>query len=335
MAATRTIKLSASLVANNLTSNGKLLALASKSRVPVFTEDHAVSPTLVTLGTSKALVMQCAWCKLGQETWYLVLALTTGVQVWDADGKRMFLWAPLLPLVAEEVASGAPDPDQHAVGIASFGVGGAHRLCVGTSYGTVLVFAHDLAQVTFEPAQSLRTRPAAEAEPAVTALGAACSAGGQAAVLARADCSGAVQLWTTADGRAFAPGPRLTADGLSCTGVCVRDGLVFSAYSNGELRAHAASSGAMLAQVEAHARAINALSLHPSEWMLAAASEDTYVSLWSFSVAAGCVTAVRNAAFWDVPDAHLCGVAFHGEGGRRVTASAYDSAQLTTWTVPQ
>lgn len=330
--------LSASLVANNLASNGKLLAYVSQARVPILAEEHLTSAPVATLQAPNDVpVMQCAWCQFGQGPSYLVLAMRTGVQVWGADGKRMFLWAPLAPLIAKEAAAGPPDPDQHAVGIASFSVNGAHRLCVGTSVGTVLVFGHDTAQVKFAHAHSVRAKPVDVAEPAVTALAAAPSPNHQSRVLlARADGSGAVQLWTTSDGQAFEPGPRLSADGLSCTGVCVRDDVVACAFSNGELRLHAGDSGALLAQVAAHARAINALSLHPTRWQLAAAAEDTYVSVWAITLtgADSSEVAVRNAAMWSVPDAHLCGVAFHGDGGKRVSASAYDSTVLTTWTLP-
>ncbi|KAG8461699.1 hypothetical protein KFE25_001317 [Diacronema lutheri] len=335
---TRQIDVSASMLPNNLASNGKLLAFASLSRVPIITEEHATPATIATIDAPNGtLVMQCGWCTFGQGPSFLVLALKTGVQVWGAEGKRMLLWAPLPALIAKEVAAAPPDPDQHAMGIAALSTGGAYRLCVGTSVGTVLVFSHDALQTTFAHALSVRAKPVEQPEPAVTALAAAPLASGSGALLARADGTGAVQLWTTADGHAFERGRRLAADGLSCTGVCARADVVLCAFSNGELRGYGAHSGHTLVAIAAHARAINALALHPTLWLLAAAAEDTYVSVWSIALpgAGGSgEMGVKNVAFWGVADAHLCGVAFHGEGGKRVSASAYDSTALTTWTLP-
>mmetsp|Transcript_15439 Transcript_15439/g.39164 ORF Transcript_15439/g.39164 Transcript_15439/m.39164 type:complete len:334 (+) Transcript_15439:75-1076(+) len=331
-AESRVIGLTASLVPGNLTSNGKLLALASHAHVAILAENKAGAAVATLDALNDATVMQCSWCQFGDGASYLVLALRTGVQVWGADGKRMFLWQPLPPLIAKEAAAAAPDPDQHAIGIASLTTSSATFLCVGTSVGTVLVFSHDVAQLKFTHTKSVRTGPAEQAEPPVTALATSSLADG-AALLARADSTGGVQLWTTKNGSTFDMGKRLAADGLCCTGLCAREHILAASYSNGELRLYSATSGSMLLQVAAHARWITALTLHPSAWLIAAASEDAHVSIWAVSVAGEDISA-KNLAFWGVPDAHLCGVAFHGEGGKSVSAAAYDSNVLTTWALP-
>ncbi|KAJ1641381.1 hypothetical protein T492DRAFT_919210 [Pavlovales sp. CCMP2436] len=52
-----------------------------------------------------------------------------------------------------------------------------------------------------------------------------------------------------------------------------------------------------LVQVAAHARWITALTLHPSAWLIAAASEDAHVSIWAVSVAGEDISA-KNVGFF-------------------------------------
>lgn len=327
----------ASFQLNNLTSNGKHLAFASRSRVPILSSGDAHPTTAAVVDApNESMVMQCAWCSWAGGPAFLVLALKAGVQVWSADAKRIVLWAPLEPLVAREASARPADPEQHALGIAALSAGGAHCLCVGTSVGSVLVFAHNPAMPSFTSAASLRCGDVDNlaSDVAVVALAASTLADGRS-LLARADLAGAVQLWTTADAHSFGQGQRFVgADGASCTGVCARAHVVATAYSNGELCLHSALSGGKLASVGAHARWINALSIHPTAFMLAAASDDGHVSVWSVALRAADDVAVSNVACWGVPDAQLCGVAFHGADGKSVVASAYDSAGLTTWALP-
>jgi hypothetical protein len=330
-------KLTASFQLNNLTSNGKHLALASRWRVPILHLGVVASSTLAIVDApGESIVMQCAWCSWAGGPSFLVLALKAGVQIWSADGKRVVLWSPLEPMIARELSTRPADPEKHAVGITALTAGGAHCLCVGTSVGSVLVFAHDPAMVSFTLAPSLQCGDADSlaADVAVTALAASTLADGRA-LLARADIAGAVQLWTTADAQAFVLGERLSgAAGASCTGVCARGHVVAAAYSNGEICLHSALTGRKLASVAAHARWINALAIHPTAFTLAAASDDGCVSIWTVAVRGDDDVVLSNYACWGVPDAQLCGVAFHGSDGKSVVASAYDSSGLTMWVLP-
>lgn len=319
---------------NNLSSSGALLAFASQSKAKVVNSKLSGSSANVgTVATEDgALVMQSKWCVFEGGAPYLALALKTGLQVWSADAKRMFLWAPLPTLVAKAPAEIAAH-DAYTTGLCSFTAGGVDCLCVGTSIGAVVVFHHDRSQGKFTLAQTLRTKPPAEHEPPVVELSTGPrSAGG--VLVARADSAGAVQLWSTSDGNTFLAGRRIVVDELACTSVVVSRGLVVSSYSNGELYVHHAESGAKLAKVAAHARWINALAVHPSKPLVAAASEDTFVSVWSIAED-GDSAEVKNVCFWQVQDAILCGVAFHGENGApSVAASAYDSNALHLFSLP-
>mmetsp|Transcript_2441 Transcript_2441/g.7161 ORF Transcript_2441/g.7161 Transcript_2441/m.7161 type:complete len:331 (+) Transcript_2441:64-1056(+) len=330
MATTRQIDATASLGLNNLSAHGSMLALASKHRVPIVNAETATSSTVATIiSKDEAAVVQCKWCTFDEGTAYLVLALKTGVQVWSADGKRMYLWAPLVQV--KDLGTAPFDPDMHCSGIAAFSIAGKDCLCVGTSTGVVLIFHHEGAQSAFTMVHSLRAKAAGETEPCVSALDALARDG--SVQLARADDAGTIQLWRSVDGQNFDLGAAIAAEGLACTGVCLRGNLVASAYSNGEIRVHSSHSGTLLASAAAHARWINALALHPSEMVLATASEDTHVSVWALEEAGESAT-LSKVAYWSAPDALFCGVAFHGPGGNTVTASAYDSATLMSWMLP-
>eukprot|EP00727_Mastigamoeba_balamuthi_P013335 m51a1_g8624 hypothetical protein (336) ;mRNA; r:87542-89318 len=114
--------------------------------------------------------------------------------------------------------------------------------------------------------------------------------------------------------------------GVPCTAVAMREeGVVVAAMANGTLRVYSLLDMACVAEINAHAREITAMHLHPRVAMYATVSEDSYIRVWSIESPEH-IKLVHSA---HVPHAMLTGVQFCKTGkGYVIAATAYDSSEL-------
>merc|ERR1711988_557874 len=105
--------------------------------------------------------------------------------------------------------------------------------------------------------------------------------------------------------------------------------MLLSAYSSGHVRIHDIKSGSLAVQIQAHARFVTAIALHPTKDLFATAAEDTCFSVWTLP--AGPNNQVKHVTTIPVADSMLCGVAFCGEGNDNIAVTAYDSDHIYIW----
>ncbi|KAG5176497.1 hypothetical protein JKP88DRAFT_242301 [Tribonema minus] len=300
----------------------------------------------------------------------LVVALSTGVQMWSANGTRLLYFFSLRSVVAE----GGP-------AVSCRGISAVERGChvlVGCSDGDVFVFAVELSR-------SLRghTRPVT-ATAASRTIAASADMGGRIIAwrvadayakfvihrASSADMGGHIITWRVQDAYAkgqfqiaivtqyldykfsIAPahvGGRIitwgeedvyvkmcefSCDGCMVTSLAARDGLLVAALSNGTIRAFRVAAGELAFEIAAHARIINAIDLHPTQ--------DAYLNVWSLPddrSPAKASSQVDLLYSEEVRDHLLTGVAFRkdvpvdeGAGGMvGIAAAAYDTPGIVLW----
>jgi len=105
---------------------------------------------------------------------------------------------------------------------------------------------------------------------------------------------------------------------------------LLSAYCTGQVRIHDVLSKALMVQIAAHARWINALDVHPTKDVMATAAEDCTVSVWRLPEVPG--AQLKHLSSVVVPDTLLCGVGFAGGAARNhVACTAYDVDAVHTF----
>ncbi|XP_061227709.1 WD repeat-containing protein 54 [Neopsephotus bourkii] len=198
-------------------------------------------------GPSPALLTQAAWCPLPSRV-LLVLTSHRGIQMYEADGSALVYWHGL------EALEQPPAQALFARGIAA---AGERFICVGTSSGPVLVFDVPPKGSNVALSQVLQGHGAAVTDIAAEQGQAPDGAGD----LVSADDAGALCVWSS--GEEFRLLSRVPACGCTCSSVALWQGTVAAGFGNGQIRLYEAASGRLRAQVNAHARWINALDLAP------------------------------------------------------------------------
>ena len=106
---------------------------------------------------------------------------------------------------------------------------------------------------------------------------------------------------------------------------------MLAGYSTGHIRVFDVGTKALVVQINAHARWIHALEVHPVDpSYFASVSEDCNVGVWRLPDLES--ARVRQVAMHHAPDALLCGVAFCGSEKRdHVAVTAYDVQYVQAW----
>ncbi|NXN05025.1 WDR54 protein, partial [Sylvia borin] len=256
---------------------------------------------------------QAAWCELPSRV-LLVLTSQRGVQMYDSDGSTMVFWHAL----------DVPEhPAAHSMFARGISAAGGHFVCVGTSFGAVLVF--DIppkgTNVTLSEVLEQHRDPVTDI---AAEQGQAPDGAGD---LVTADDSGALCLWST--GEEFTLLGKIPGSGSTCSSVRLWNGIVAAGYGNGQIRLWEAGSGQIRAQVSAHARWIYALDLAPLTGKLLSGAEDSFVHVWKLS---------RNPDTDDieiqhchtecVTDTQVCGARFCDPAGDTFAVTGYDLSEI-------
>ncbi|XP_050829807.1 WD repeat-containing protein 54 isoform X2 [Serinus canaria] len=262
---------------------------------------------------STPLLTQAAWCELPSRV-LLVLTSQRGVQMYEADGSTMVFWHAL----------DVPElPAEHSVFARGIAAVGGRFICVGTSFGAVLVFdippkgTNVTLSEVLEQHRDPITDIAAERGQAPDGAG----------DLVTADDSGTLCLWSS--GEEFTLLGKIPGSGCTCSSVALWNGIVAAGYGDGQIRLWEAGSGRIRAQVSAHARWIYALDLAPLTGKLLSGAEDSFVHVWKLS---------RNPDTDDiemqhchaecVTDTQVCGARFCDPAGDTFAVTGYDLSEI-------
>ncbi|XP_066488922.1 WD repeat-containing protein 54 [Tiliqua scincoides] len=259
------------------------------------------------------VVTQAAWCVLPSRV-LLVLTSQKGIQMYESDGSVMVYWHALDGLQS------SPGQAVFARGVAATG---QRFICVGTSLGSVLVFDIPSKGTNVTLSEVLE-----EHSDSITDIGAElCKQPEGTPDVVTADDSGTLCIWRS--GEAFKRLTRIPASGCTCSSVKLWNGIVAAGYGNGQIRLYEAASGALRAEVAAHARWIYALDLAPLSGKLLSGAEDSFVQVWGLSYDPDTENVELEHLHTEcVTDAQVCGARFCNPEGSAFAITAYELNEI-------
>ncbi|NXD18121.1 WDR54 protein, partial [Nothocercus nigrocapillus] len=262
---------------------------------------------------SASIITQAAWCVLPSRV-LLVLTSQKGIQMYESDGSIMVYWHAL------DVMEHPPAQAVFARGIAA---ASGRFICVGMSSGLVLVFDIPPKGMNVTVSEVLEQHGDAITDIAAE-LGRAPDGAGD---LVTADDSGTLCIWSS--GEEFTLLHKIPALGCSCSSVKLWNGILAAGYGNGQIRLYEAASGALRAQVDAHARWIYALDVAPATGKLLSGAEDSFVHIWKLSRSPGTGDIeVEHCHAECVTDTQICGARFCDAEGSSFAVTGYDLAEI-------
>mmetsp|Transcript_20915 Transcript_20915/g.50779 ORF Transcript_20915/g.50779 Transcript_20915/m.50779 type:complete len:129 (+) Transcript_20915:989-1375(+) len=118
----------------------------------------------------------------------------------------------------------------------------------------------------------------------------------------------------------------MRAPGECITAVRLRANLCIASTVLGKIFIFNVDSRAIIADIQAHARACAAIAIHPLNLVIASVSEDTHWVVWNLDrVEKQEIEAIASGT---VKDKMLCGVSFTGERGKDLHLAAFDSEYI-------
>ncbi|KAM9331467.1 WD repeat-containing protein 54 [Gastrophryne carolinensis] len=267
-----------------------------------------------SVALSSSLITQACWCSLPSRV-LLVLTSQKGIQMYEADGSIMVYWHALDALET---------PQAQAVFARGIAPVGGRYICVGTSSGLVLAFDIPAKGTNITLAEVL----AEHRDPITDITSESCDRGQcRAADLVTADDSGLLCVWKS--GEDFRLVTKISAYGVSCSSVKLWDGVVAAAYGTGQIRLYDAAGGAILAELDAHARWIYTLDIAMETGRLLSGAEDSFVHIWQLSRCAESGTVeVEHQHSECVTDTQICGARFCDPQGRSFAVTGYDLNEI-------
>ncbi|XP_042322921.1 WD repeat-containing protein 54 [Sceloporus undulatus] len=266
------------------------------------------------LGLGATLITQAAWCILPSRI-LLVLTSRKGIQMYEPDGSVMVYWHAL-----EGMETSSPGKAAFARGIAATG---QRFVCVGTSSGAVLIFDVPAKGTNVTLSEVLEKHASS-----ITDIGAElCEQLEGAPDLVTADDSGGLCVWCS--GEKFKLLTQISASDCSCSSVKLWNGVIAAGYGNGQIRLFQAATGALRAEVSAHARWIYALDLAPLSGKLLSAGEDSYVQVWRVSHNPDTETIeIEHCHGECVTDTLLCGARFCNPEGSAFAVTGFELNEI-------
>lgn len=318
---TTKLEASPSLLYNNCSCSATKLAIAHKDNVYTLdtrSMDGKVPATLDKVALREPLsgVMQVAWCTVAGQS-LLVIATRAGFSVWSSDASKQ-----LFSLTHSALGIHTDDTLYHFCrGICA--IPSTDQLCIGTSWGDILI-----ATVTGE-AVSMGT-PLRGHRAAIN-----CIAADEKSIIS-GDDTGAIHVW---DVPTMSYRLGYEGAGFPCTSIAVRGDIAIAGFASGYIRIYrvliSAAGKPMHHEVEiaAHARCVNAVDLHPTQYTFASVGEDCVVNVWSLpEMHSANKTRPSLDMTVRIADALLTGVQFARHAGKgavpHIVVTAYDSHLL-------
>ncbi|NXH18727.1 WDR54 protein, partial [Bucco capensis] len=196
-------------------------------------------------------------------------------------------------------------------------------ICVGTSFGSVLVFDIPPKGTNITVSEVLEQHHEAITDIAAE-LGQSPDGAGD---VVTADDAGTLCVWRA--GEEFTLLGKIPALGCSCSSVKLWNGIVAAGYGNGQIRLYEAATGVLCAEVNAHARWIYALDLAPHTGKLLSGAEDSFVHVWKLSRDPDTdEVEIQHCHAECVTDTQVCGVRFCDPEGSSFAVTGYDLSEI-------
>lgn len=261
-----------------------------------------------------------------------IVTSADGVELWDlakevlASSTQVGRSSPSSSTSAAPPAAGPVVPQCTAFGQNN----GASFFVTGTSDGAVAFYS-----VNSELQSTPLGRSAGAHQSAVMAVGTSPNAN-SALLAASGDANGNVIFWGRGMTAAKVVPPPASAAGDSVTGIVSNNNFFIVAYGGGKVRLFSSNSGALVVEVAAHARWINAIAVEPTlsastgGQHFATAADDGAVLVWQApSDANGHKLSLVGQK--TVKNYLWTGIAFADAGDRRLFAAAYDVDRAYTF----
>lgn len=315
-------KASASLLANNLVYNGTFYAYVSRNEI------HLVDHKANLFEVEKAeRVIKCAYadkdavsaihqCNLGANGSLLVIVSSSGgIAVFDELGEKC---VSSHKLQKSQVAMSAKDANLR--GIAD---DGQSNLFFASGSGEIIQFGlvgGKLSMLKKAPTSFARALWCVAYDKTTGTLAAGDEAGNLSVFNVAAGSDEITKAW------------EVKGAGSPVTSVKIGHGHIVTSDVNGKIRMYSIEKKALAVEVCAHARIINAITIHPTQPMVAAVSEDTHLSVWTLPTVAQ--PAIRSLLMSSPAPALLTGVTFSGKNAETIVCTIYDSKSLFAHPTP-
>ena len=303
--------------------SGKQWGYVSKSEIhlvdhkPNFHELEKAEKTIKANYTEKDPVSAIELATLTIGRTLLVTSSTGMLHVLDESGEKVL---HSHKLQKSQVALSAKDA--HIRGVAH---DGKENIYVASGSGDVLLFQLTAAKLTLSKKIATSFSRALWAVHYSAALG----------VLVVGDDAGNVSVFSAAVGSEDVKKSwEVKGSGSPITSIASGHGLIVTADVTGKLRIYNTQPDkrGLAVEIAAHARTINAIDIHPTQPLVVAASEDSYISAWSLPTAVQPV--VRNLVMTSPAPGLWTGVRFSGKNAESVVATCYDSRSLFNFPTP-
>ena len=107
--------------------------------------------------------------------------------------------------------------------------------------------------------------------------------------------------------------------------------LFIAGFANGMVKVIHATVGSVLAEIGAHSRGLNALTVHPTKPIFASCGDDTFLNVFQVTSDNDDSVDVSVNLSSKVNDFQLVGVAFGGDNSNSIVATPYDFKNLIIW----
>ncbi|CAJ1005792.1 putative WD domain, G-beta repeat [Leishmania naiffi] len=247
----------------------------------------------------------------------LIIVLSTRVAVIAVNGQQTHM---------------LPVKDDHATltCAAVVRVAGKNEMvvAVGSSDGIPLCSRYTL-QGQPVPSVELTMPVQAHARRSITALDLEALGETSQVEMASGDSGGHVVLWADNNPTLMIP-PESDTDAVTCLRLVAVRNAVAVAYGGGQIRLIQCSSGAVIINIQAHSRWINAMVYSAAQHWLVSGAEDGQLSVWDVTSANPTSVCLASG---DLRNELPTGLAFLGDQGALLVAS-YDVAKLRFFSTP-
>jgi WD40 repeat protein len=245
-----------------------------------------------------------------------------GVFVFEENGQKLLH-------SYKHVSSRGSAKDLHLRGIAS---DGKETLFVGSGGGDILVLTLTKAKLALNKlipasAEGHLDGPQGGGVSALTYASAT-------SALVSGDDWGNICFWpaATADSIGAKPAARVEGKGSPVNVLASGQGIIGAGFASGHVRMLDPSKRALLVEIAAHTRSINALDIHASKPLLLAAAEDTFVTVWSIPSSSN--PSVKSLSAESPALGLLTGARFGGQNQELIVTTIYDSRSLALMHTP-
>ncbi|GFO36909.1 WD repeat-containing protein 54 [Plakobranchus ocellatus] len=152
-----------------------------------------------------------------------------------------------------------------------------------------------------------------------------CDLASEGDTLVSADELGSIIVWKLG-GSSLSVVVNIRGSGWPCNSVALWNDVIVGGFASGHLRVFSATSGAIGAEVTAHARTINAVDIAKDSGVVLSVSDDTYLRIWQLK--AMNVPQIEYRHGECLADLQLVGGQFVDGQGKALCVTGYDSNEI-------